>query len=194
LGWFFIKIFWKKIKAFFTKLFSKKNQQIEEKSTKWSLRKYRKGKLMRNSFIKELSSFRDPSGYIFYKDDIVYRSISYTYKDNYDMLMNSGLYKALVEKKLMIPHSEVQLDGFDDNCYKIIKPEQIQFISYPYEWCFSQLKDASLITLQIQKIALDFGMILKDASAYNIQFKDGRPSLLILFHSISMKKKTMDSL
>ncbi len=130
---------------------------------------------MRNSFIKELSSFRDPSGYIFYKDDIVYRSISYTYKDNYDMLMNSGLYKALVEKKLMIPHSEVQLDGFDDNCYKIIKPEQIQFISYPYEWCFSQLKDASLITLQIQKIALDFGMILKDASAYNIQFKDGRP-------------------
>jgi hypothetical protein len=59
--------------------------------------------------------------------------------------------------------------------YKIIKPEPIQFISYPYEWCFSQLRDAALTTLKIQKKALDFGMSLKDSSAYNIQFKNGRP-------------------
>lgn len=62
--------------------------------------------------------------------------------------------------------------------YKILKPEVMPFISYPYEWSFSQLKDAALTTLEIQKKALDFGMTLKDASAYNIQFLRGRPVLI----------------
>ena len=52
------------------------------------------------------------------------------------------------------------------------------FISYPYEWSFSQLKDAALLTLKIQKIALEHGMSLKDASAYNIQFVKGKPLLI----------------
>jgi ribosomal protein L11 methylase PrmA len=62
--------------------------------------------------------------------------------------------------------------------YKIIQPEVIQFISYPYEWCFSQLKDAALTTLAIQKVAFQHGMTLKDASVYNIQFNKGRPILI----------------
>lgn len=62
--------------------------------------------------------------------------------------------------------------------YKTIKPELIPFISYPYEWCFSQLKDAALATLDIQSRSLDFGMSLKDCSAYNIQFTKGRPVLI----------------
>jgi hypothetical protein len=51
----------------------------------------------------------------------------------------------------------------------------VPFVSYPYEWCFGELKDAALATLEIQQIALDFGMTLKDASAYNIQIDQGRP-------------------
>jgi len=63
----------------------------------------------------------------------------------------------------------------------VIQPEAIPFISYPYEWSFSQLKDAALTTLAIQRKAVDSGMILKDASAYNIQFNQGRPVLIIHF-------------
>jgi ribosomal protein L11 methylase PrmA len=59
-----------------------------------------------------------------------------------------------------------------------LEPEVIPFISYPYEWSFSQLKDAALVTLQIQKMALEHGMCLKDASAYNIQFRNGKPILI----------------
>ena len=59
--------------------------------------------------------------------------------------------------------------------YKVIKPDQIAFVSYPYEWSFSQLKDAALTTLDIQKKALEFGMSLKDCSVYNIQFIKGKP-------------------
>jgi hypothetical protein len=58
-------------------------------------------------------------------------------------------------------------------------------VSYPYEWSFSQLKHAALITLEIQKESLMFGMSLKDSSAYNIQFRKGRP---ILIDSLSFEK------
>jgi len=61
---------------------------------------------------------------------------------------------------------------------QIIKPERVPFITYPYEWCFGELKDAALATLRIQKLAMDFGMSLKDASAFNIQFYQGRPLLI----------------
>jgi hypothetical protein len=122
------------------------------------------------------SSFRDPSGFVFARDGSVYRQVSRAYKDNYDHLMRSGLYEALVGSRLLIPHDEVSSDyATADGVYKILKPEFIPFISYPYEWCFSQLKDAATTTLQIQRTALDFGMTLKDGGAYNVQFLNGRP-------------------
>ena len=127
----------------------------------------------------EPSSFRDPSGFLFYHDDVLYRQINQSYKDNYDHLMTSGLYAELVNSKLLIPHQPS--DGttfYSDDAYKIIKPELIPFLSYPYEWSFSQLKQAALTTLEIQKIAMDFGMTLKDCSAYNIQFNDCKPVLI----------------
>jgi len=126
--------------------------------------------------IRESSSFRDPSGYLFWKDGELFRRIEKSYKDNYQFLINSGLYQRCVDRNLLIPHQEMENKFFNnEKCFKVIKPELIPFISYPYEWSFSQLKDASLLTLEIQKVALDFGMILKDCSAYNVQFRNGRP-------------------
>jgi hypothetical protein len=122
------------------------------------------------------ASFRDPSGFLFQQDGVIYRQVNLVYKDDYDLLMSSGLYQALVDDNLLIPHEEVSIEPpVPELVYKIIKPEPIPFISYPYEWCFSQLRDAALTTLKIQRKALEFGMILRDSSAYNIQFKNGRP-------------------
>lgn len=132
------------------------------------------------------SSFRDPSGFLFYRDGIIYRQINTFYKENYDHLMNSGLYKTLVNAELLIPHNEVDTEHAKTKiAYKIIKPEVIPFISYPYEWSFSQLKDAALTTLEIQKKALSFNMILKDSSAYNIQFMKGQP---VFIDTLSFEK------
>ena len=125
------------------------------------------------------SSFRDPSGFLFRRNGILCRQINTSYKTNYDRLMYSGLYAALTDAQLLIPHEEVTIHSPTPNkAYKIIAPELIPFISYPYEWCFSQLKDAALTTLKIQKKSLDFGMSLKDCSAYNIQFREGKPILI----------------
>lgn len=131
-------------------------------------------------------SFRDPSGFLFYRDGLLYRQVNIGYKENYDDLMNSGLYEALADAGLLISHKEVEIEGAKaDETYKIIKPERIPFISYPYEWSFSQLRDAALTTLKIQKKALDFGISLKDCSAYNIQFRKGKP---VLIDTLSFEK------
>jgi hypothetical protein len=132
------------------------------------------------------SSFRDPSGFVFQKEGFIYRQINKSYKENYDHLMESGLYKTLVDGELLVSHQEVEINiPISENAYKVIKPEQIPFISYPYEWCFSQLKDAALVTLEVQKKAMDFGMSLKDGTAYNIQFLRGKP---IFIDTLSFEK------
>lgn len=126
---------------------------------------------------KDPSSFRDPSGFVFYGEDgSLYRQVNNLYRAEYDMLMSSGLYDRLVKERLLIPHQEVDNTPREtDDAYRVIQPERVPFISYPYEWCFSQLKDAALLTLKIQRLALEYGMILKDASAYNLQFFNGGP-------------------
>lgn len=134
--------------------------------------------------VKEVSSFRDPSGFVFYKDDLVFRSISPEYSVHYQHLMQSGLYEKLIQQKLLIEHKEVGLSPLT------IQPKKIPFISYPHEWSFSQLKSAALTTLRIQQIAAEYGMQLKDASAYNIQFLQGKP---VLIDTLSFELKT-DSL
>lgn len=124
-------------------------------------------------------SFRDPSGFLFFRDDGIYRQVNESYRENYEQLMESRLYSTLVDAGLLVPHEEVDADPVAAGIsYKIIKPRLIDFISYPYEWCFSQFKDAALATLAIQKWAIDFDMSLKDASAYNIQFVDCKPMLI----------------
>ncbi len=125
------------------------------------------------------ASFRDPSGFVFARDGVVYRQVNQVYRADYDHLMSCGLYADLAEAGLLVAHRETDVAPEDPAvAYKVLVPQRVPFISYPYEWCFSQLRDAALATLAIQRMALDRGMSLKDASAYNIQFARGRPVLL----------------
>lgn len=131
---------------------------------------------MSEKYAEVAASFRDPSGFVFLRDGVVYRQINRAYQNNYDRLISSGLYEKLVQDGLLVPHTEVSLQyAVTEDAYKVMKPEPVPFISYPYEWCFSQIKHAALLTLGIQTRALDFGMSLKDCSAYNVQFRDGKP-------------------
>lgn len=119
---------------------------------------------------KEISSFRDPSGYIYYENNCVIRKINKEYFKQYDNLMKSGLYEELTNNNYLIKHEEIERNKE----YILLKVTKIPFISYPYEWSFDELKDAALLTLKIQDIALKYNMILKDASNYNIQFYKGK--------------------
>ncbi|MEX0874654.1 MAG: SAM-dependent methyltransferase [Actinomycetota bacterium] len=124
------------------------------------------------------ASFRDPAGFVWADGDAIYRHVGLSHRDHYDALVSSGLYGALVGEGLMIEHAETDVPSPRPDAYKVLRPEVVEFISYPYEWSFSQLKDAARLTLEIQKRALDHGMSLRDASAYNVQFHRGRPVLI----------------
>jgi hypothetical protein len=117
------------------------------------------------------SSFRDPSGFVFSKEGKIYRHINQSYIKFYNKLMNSGLYQELVKEQYLVTHEEIKRSDKQI----IIKPLQLSLILYPYEWSFSQLKAAAILTLKVQLLALRYGMSLKDATAYNIQFIGSQP-------------------
>lgn len=132
-------------------------------------------------------SFRDPSGFMFRHEGKLFRQVNQEYSKEYDLLMNSGLYDQLTKSKTLVAHNEADLwlSPVPEIAYKVIEPEVVDFISYPYEWCFNQLQDAAVLTLAIARRALEFGMSLKDASAYNIQFHNGRP---VFIDTLSFEK------
>jgi hypothetical protein len=131
---------------------------------------------MGNSHQIELGSFRDPNGFVFRHEGTLYRQINVGGGNEYRRLIDSGLYDELVEAGLLVRHEEVSLRlEAALPAFTVIRPEPIPFISYPYEWCFGQLKAAALLTLELQRRALNRGLILRDASAYNVQFVGSRP-------------------
>ncbi len=137
------------------------------------------------------ASFRDPSGAVFTRDGVVYRQIHATFAEEWRRFIDSGLYEDLAARRLVVRHEEADLGlALDGRAWRVIRPTQIDFISYPYEWSFSQLKDAALATLTLQEKALAAGMTLKDASAYNIQFVSGKP---ILIDSLSFETRAPGS-
>jgi hypothetical protein len=121
----------------------------------------------------EVSSFRDPAGNVVIKDNVIYRYIYKPYFDDYEYFM-STLYNELIGDMLIVPHTEVSRG--DE--FILIKPELVPLITYPYEWCFGMLRDAALQTLEINERAMYHGLCLKDASAYNMQYFNGKMTLI----------------
>lgn len=141
---------------------------------------------MSNSIQPLPASYRDPSGFVFEKDGEVYRQVNTSFKENFDLFIDGGLYHEGVNKGWLIPHHRVleNLSGIG-GWYATLKPEKIGFISYPYEWSFDMLKDAAMMTLKILRTSMEFGMILKDATPYNLQWHKGK---LIFIDSLSFEK------
>lgn len=124
----------------------------------------------------EAGSFRDPSGFVYWRDGTLYRQVNRPFAAAFDACVSSGLYQELTEAELLVPHRRVGVElAAGPGAHAVLQPEPLPFISYPYEWSFGQLKDAALLTLDLQLLALARGFTLRDASAYNVQFRRGRP-------------------
>ena len=126
--------------------------------------------------IADPGSFRDPAGFVFRRDGVLYRQVNRSYSDTLSRLEQSGFLESLQRDALLVAHERLGPDhGITSDAVAVWRPEIVPFISYPYEWCFGQLRDAALLTLELQRRALDAGFILRDASAYNVQFLGGYP-------------------
>ena len=134
------------------------------------------------------SSYRDTDGYVFEYDGKIYRCIKSQYFPEYYQFLESGLYQQLIGEGYLVAHTEInniEATILDDPNDKIILPEQLPFISYPYEWSFNMWKDAALLTLKIANMSLQKGMMLKDATPFNVQFYNGRP---VFIDTLSFEK------
>jgi hypothetical protein len=126
-------------------------------------------------------SYKDSAARVVQKDGLFYRLLFKEYQLEYDHLMQSGLYAKLQLKGLLIAHEEVPnstVTNHDQSVYKTLKPAQIQFQSYPFEWSYTQWKKAILAFFQINQIALEYGMILKDATPFNFYLEEGKAVML----------------
>lgn len=134
------------------------------------------------------SSYRDNDGFVFEHDGKIVRFIHPQYEEHYQLLMSGGLYAALVKKGKLVSHEEITgLGSLNLASGRVILPQQISFISYPYEWSFNMWQDAALLTLQIAIESLQKDMILKDATPFNIQFQNGQP---VFIDTLSFEKYT----
>src|SRR5262245_6898600 len=128
----------------------------------------------------EQGSFRDRSGRILYSSDSVLRTLSAEALSIWESLSKTNFFQEQ-SKKGSIVHTERLVDGSHeklivaDEWSAILKHERIPFISYPYEWSFSMLKDAALLQINLLLASLKERFTLKDATPYNVQWKGTDP-------------------
>ncbi len=126
---------------------------------------------------REIGSYRDRNGSVFYRDGRVFRHLSETADANWRRLHDTRFFGAesaagrIVETRTAEPP---QGSG-EENWAATLEHARIPFISYPYEWAFGMLKDAALLHLDLMRGALAEGMILKDATPYNVQWQGVHP-------------------
>jgi SAM-dependent methyltransferase len=129
----------------------------------------------------ESASFRDRNARVFYGGASVYRGLSIQALKEWDALAATSFSRSFSEQgKLVLteridPVSEHLDPALTEEWAAVLRHEAILFISYPYEWTFGMLKDAALLQLDLLSAALDEDMILKDSSAFNVQWRGADP-------------------
>ncbi|MEX1049936.1 MAG: hypothetical protein WEC54_00165, partial [Gemmatimonadales bacterium] len=125
------------------------------------------------------SSFRDPNGFLFERQGRLLRQVTEVGRADFEAVRASGVPARLMDDGLLIPHVELAVtEAATADAAYVLAPERIPFVSYPWEWTFGQLRDAARLTLRIQQVALQQGLTLRDASAFNIQWRGSRPVLV----------------
>ncbi len=136
----------------------------------------------------DLGSFRDPAGKIFYYKDKILRLLNEDGLDRFNFLKKNNLLNICISNNFLIQSIEVNKNSLDIEGFKnkiIIEHKKIDYISYPYEWCFEQLKDAALHHLNFHIFLLKNDATLIDGNAFNIQFEGFKTIFIDL---LSIKK------
>jgi SAM-dependent methyltransferase len=129
-----------------------------------------------SSGVFEPGSFRDPESRIFYEGNAVYRALSPEGLRDFEAVQASGLLDdGRVVGTEPVENVAALKDLLVHEPAAVLRHERIPFVSYPYEWTFSMLKDAALLQLDLLLASLEHDIVMKDATPYNVQFKGSRP-------------------
>ena len=128
--------------------------------------------------LRNPGSFRDPSGHVYKYNNRIIRVVKNFGKKRYEFIKEKNLLKESIKSNFLIHTKEIENEFTNfkskDFCY-FLEHEKLDYISYPYEWGFYQLKEAALHHLNFQLFLLEKDAVLIDSSAFNIQFKNNKP-------------------
>ena len=123
-------------------------------------------------------SFKDPEGRVFYFRGRVFRRLSTSARSRMRRLTDSGDLRALIDAGLLLPCRLVSFEetglAEDEVGAEVIEHVPIGVQTYPYEWSFTMLQDAALLTLDLLEACMDRKLILKDATPFNVVLHEGR--------------------
>lgn len=131
--------------------------------------------------IIDAGSFRDRDGRIYRCGDRIVRGISAGALEDYRKLEVTNFFRKFTESGRIVGTREVaalDVPLADDEKARwagFLEHERIPVVSYAYEWTFSMLRDAAVLTLDLLEAAIQENMTLKDATPYNVQFVGGKP-------------------
>lgn len=126
----------------------------------------------------DAGSFRDPGGRVYVINDRVFRSVMPRAAEDFEFVRATGLLEELIAEGWAISEKTVNpsvLGEANNGARYVLEHPRLPFISYPYEWPFPALKAAALLHLDLHLRALEHGVTLSDATAYNIQFRGVEP-------------------
>jgi len=131
----------------------------------------------------EPASFRDPASTVVYLDGRVIRGLTKEGASDFETLAAAPFYeRAMAEGRLVrttrVAVGDLPASVRGDAWVTALEHERIPFVSYPYEWTFSMLKDAALVHLDLLLEALDADLTMKDGYAYNLAFTGARPTFI----------------
>jgi ribosomal protein L11 methylase PrmA len=149
------------------------------------------GQMLEKEATRPSYSFRDPAGYVFEDEGRIMRAISEFGATEFDLVLRTGLFDRLVSTGRLLEFRHVSVDpktlprSHGYHIVQVIEHPRIPFLSYPFEWPFLALRKAALAHLELQLGALEQDVVLRDASAYNIQYLGTRP---IFIDHLSFRK------
>src|SRR5919108_876243 len=128
----------------------------------------------------EPASFRDPASTVAYLDGRVLRDLTKESAEDFATLASAPFYQQAMTDGRLVRTTEVPIEDLPRSVHggawvQALEHERIPFVTYPYEWTFSMLKDAALVHLDLLLAALGADLTMKDGYAYNLAFVGARP-------------------
>ena len=131
-------------------------------------------------------SFKDPSGRVYRLDGPdgarIVRGLNGEAAATIEKLLSEPFFQRLVADGDVVKTSVLPKDDpaaarvIEMGWATAVEHEAVDFITWPYEWPFSMLKDAALLQLRLLDTAVRNGWMLKDATPFNIQWIGARPT------------------
>ncbi len=131
-------------------------------------------------------SFKDPAGQVYRVmrdagEASIVRGLNQSAAGIMEKLLAEPFFQDLVDggqvvaTRLLHPELPNARHVMKEGWSAAVEHEAVDFVTWPYEWSFSMLKDAALLQLQVLETGARNGWLLKDATSFNVQWIGVRP-------------------